>query len=106
MIVKDGITYTPIFAELATFLIEKSTFDVYYASYLDSGSNMVKLTKDNAEEFINRVEGSRKRGVGENALYLAQELPELSIKIDNRGYEINSSYRGFDFLYLEDREKA
>lgn len=60
--VKDGVMYTRIFGELALFLVDKSTFDVYYASYYDCGKNMVKLTKDNVKEFVGRHDGAEKRG--------------------------------------------
>lgn len=100
MIIINNTAYTPIFAEMAEFLVDKSTFDVYY---VDGGSEMVKLTNNNAEEFINRFKGSRKRGICENVLYMVQKLPELSIKIDKKGYKVDSSYRGFDFTILEDK---
>lgn len=97
-IVKDGILYIPIFGEMATFLVENSTFKVCYVPSNDDP--IVELTKENVKEFVDKHEDAWKRRVFEGTLYMMRTLPDLKIETNTNGYKLNSEYRGMHWDFL------
>jgi len=96
--VKDGKLYHLIWDEFAEFLINKTSYNVYFLSY---NTPLLKVNKDNFKAFKKLNEEGK--GYTGNNFILEIELPSLKITSDQyKGrIKIDSSYDGFQGLCFD-----
>jgi hypothetical protein len=102
MILKDGIIYQPIFSEFAIFLVNNTTYNVYYVDVNSSNNSKILLTKHNIKKYCDLYDKSLHCNICGGSLFLCLgELPKMNIKFnigDNPNIQISESYNSYNWL--------
>lgn len=83
--------YTHIFNEMAVFLVEKSTIDVYFL-FPDNETPKLKMTADNISQYVDRLEKAREIRRFDGGFFMCQELHGILVTASEDGVSINQKY--------------
>jgi len=94
----DGKWYLLLFRKMAKFLVEESTYDVYFASY---DKPLEKVTTINFKELDKQVKHYEDIHTVGDCFLLELELPSLEVKYNSyyNKFSINSSKMEYNTLY-------
>ena len=100
MIVKENSLYVPIFPDLVEFLINNSTFEVYFIG-LNSKPEQTLIGQENLYHYINKYNKSVESRIAGGMFFQKFDLPTLRIDVTSEGYLLNSYYNSYRELNFE-----
>lgn len=102
MILKNEKFYLPIFSELAKFLVDKSTYKVYYVYSNSNKKEKVLLNKENVDRYCSMFDETEKSGVAGGCLFMyLGDLPPTRITFSNhinQSIKLESIYNEYNWL--------